>query len=97
MRTALASSLNVPAVRTADMVGVDQFVEHLRALGFADVTQEGDYYGGSVALGSADVTVWQIVNAYRTLATGGQWSPCESSRALMTRYIGASIMTRPPT
>ncbi len=75
MRTALASSLNVPAVRTADMVGVDQFVEHLRALGFADVTQEGDYYGGSVALGSADVTVWQIVNAYRTLATGGQWSP----------------------
>ncbi len=75
MRTALASSLNVPAVRTADMVGVDQFVEHLRTLGFDDVTQEGDYYGGSVALGSADVTLWQIVNAYRTLATGGEWSP----------------------
>ncbi len=75
MRTALASSLNVPAVRTADMVGVDQFVEHLRALGFEDVTQEGDYYGGAVALGSADVTLWQIVNAYRTLSTGGEWSP----------------------
>ena len=41
MRTALASSLNVPAVRTADMVGVDQFVEHLRALGFDDVIAGG--------------------------------------------------------
>ena len=42
MRTALASSLNVPAVRTADMVGVDQLVEHLRALGFEDVVEAGD-------------------------------------------------------
>jgi penicillin-binding protein 1C len=75
MRTALASSLNVPAVRTADMVGVDPFVEHLRALGFDGVTQEGDYYGGSVALGSADVTLWQMVDAYRTLANGGEWTP----------------------
>ncbi len=75
MRTALASSVNVPAVRTADMVGVDQFVEHLRALGFDSVSEEGDYYGGAVALGSADVTLWQIVNAYRTLANRGEWSP----------------------
>ncbi len=75
MRTALASSLNVPAVRTADMVGVDQFVEHLRALGFDAVSEEGDYYGGSIALGSADVTLWEIVNAYRTLANRGEWSP----------------------
>ena len=75
MRTALASSLNVPAVRTADMVGVDQFVEHLRALGFDGIVEAGDYYGGAIALGSADVTLWQIVNAYRTLANRGEWSP----------------------
>ena len=74
MRTALASSLNVPAVRTADLVGVDQFVEHLRALGFDGMSEEGDYYGGAIALGSADVTLWQIVNAYRTLANRGEWS-----------------------
>ena len=35
MRTALASSLNVPAVRTTDMVGVEVFAEHLRTLGFS--------------------------------------------------------------
>jgi len=80
MRTALASSLNVPAVRTADIVGVDQFVEHLRALGFDGVSEEGDYYGGAIALGSADVTLWQIVNAYRALANRGEWSPLRVQR-----------------
>ncbi len=74
MRTALASSLNVPAVRTADMVGVEVFAEHLRQLGFSGLVEEGDYYGAALALGSADVSLWQLVNAYRTLANGGQYS-----------------------
>lgn len=33
MRTALGSSLNIPAVRTADMIGVEAFASHLRRLG----------------------------------------------------------------
>ena len=74
MRTALASSLNVPAVRTADMVGVEVFAERLRQLGFSGLVEEGDYYGAALALGSGDVSLWQLVNAYRTLANGGQYS-----------------------
>jgi penicillin-binding protein 1C len=75
MRTALASSLNVPAVRTVDLVGVEQFAEHLRMLGFDSVSEAGDFYGSSIALGSAEVTLWQIAAAYRALANGGTWSP----------------------
>ncbi|HLX06004.1 MAG TPA: penicillin-binding protein 1C [Candidatus Binatus sp.] len=74
MRTALASSLNVPAVRTTDMVGVEVFADRLRRLGFSGLVEEGDYYGAALALGSADVTLWQLVNAYRTLANGGRYS-----------------------
>ncbi len=74
MRTALASSLNVPAVRTTDMVGVEGFADRLRRLGFSGLVEEGDYYGAALALGSADVTLWQLVNAYRTLANGGRYS-----------------------
>jgi len=70
-RTALASSLNVPAVRTIDLVGVDVFMENLRALGFRGLVEAGDFYGAALALGSADVTLWDLVNAYRTLANGG--------------------------
>ena len=75
LRTALSSSLNVPAVRTLTLLGTDPFVERLRALGFDYVTQEGDYYGYSLALGSAEISLWQLANAYRTLAQGGVASP----------------------
>ncbi|MCA1852156.1 MAG: transglycosylase domain-containing protein, partial [Beggiatoa sp.] len=71
LRTALAGSLNVPAVRALVLVGTERFVERLRALGFAHLRQEGDYYGYSLALGSAEVTLWELVNAYRSLANGG--------------------------
>ena len=75
LRTALSGSLNVPAVRTLTLVGPDVFVERLRALGFDYVTQDGDYYGYSLALGSAEVSLWQLTNAYRALANGGVLAP----------------------
>jgi penicillin-binding protein 1C len=34
--------------------------------------QPGTYYGPALALGSAEVSLWEIVNAYRTLANGGR-------------------------
>ncbi|MGE0680146.1 MAG: penicillin-binding protein 1C [Candidatus Binatia bacterium] len=72
VRTALASSLNVPAVRTLSLVGADAFVQQLHALGFRGLAEAGDFYGPSLALGSADVNLWELVNAYRTLANGGE-------------------------
>ncbi len=69
-RTALGSSLNVPAVRTLVMVTPRRFAQTLVALGLP-LTQSGDYYGFSLALGSADVTLLSLANAYRALANGG--------------------------
>lgn len=74
MRVALASSLNLPAVRTIDLVGVEAFTNHLRASGFEGLVEQGDYYGAALALGSADVRLWDLVNAYRTLANRGRYS-----------------------
>jgi penicillin-binding protein 1C len=74
-RTALSGSLNVPAVRTLMKVGPDAYVTRLRALGFDGITEDGDYYGYALALGSAEVRLWALVNAFRTLANGGVWSP----------------------
>jgi penicillin-binding protein 1C len=75
VRTALAGSLNIPAVRTLELVGADGFAATLRQLGFSGLDHSGDYYGPSLALGSADVTLWQLVGAYRALANGGRWAP----------------------
>ncbi len=70
VRTALSSSLNVPAVRTLMLVGPETFAKGLRQFGFG-IAEEGDYYGFSLALGSAEVSLYELVNAYRTLANGG--------------------------
>jgi penicillin-binding protein 1C len=74
LRTALASSLNIPAVRTLQLVGTESFVQRLKELGFNNFNESGDYYGPSLALGSADVSLLELVNAYRTLANEGVWS-----------------------
>ncbi len=70
-RTALASSLNVPAVKALLVAGLSPFVERLRNIGFSSITEEPEFYGYSIALGSADVELYELVNAYRCLARGG--------------------------
>lgn len=70
-RTALASSLNVPAVRTLLVAGLPDFVERLQSVGFRSLTKEPEFYGYSLALGSADVELYELVGAYRTIAQGG--------------------------
>ena len=70
-RTSLASSLNVPAVRTLQMTGLDRFYERLHEVGLDSLTESSDYYGYSLALGSAEVSLLELTNAYRTLASGG--------------------------
>jgi penicillin-binding protein 1C len=74
VRTALASSLNVPAVRALMLVGVERFRDRLHALGYHGIAQPGEFYGYSLALGSAEVSLWEQVTAYRALARGGRAS-----------------------
>jgi penicillin-binding protein 1C len=96
VRTALGASLNVPAVRALVMVSPDAFHHQLNALGLA-LKETGDYYGYSLALGSAEVSLLQLTNAYRTLANGGRFSPTRSAIALAaTADPLASVRATPP-
>ncbi len=78
VRTALGSSLNIPAVRTLVMVTPERFFRRLQQLGFT-LRESGDYYGYSLALGSADVSLLALTNAYRTLANQGRFAALRSS------------------
>ena len=73
-RTALGASLNVPAVRVGAMLGPDALAQRLNDFGLA-LPEPGGYYGSALALGSADVSLLALTNAYRTLANGGQFTP----------------------
>ena len=56
------------------MLGMHALVERFNALGLA-LQQPAGYYGNSLVLGSADVTLLALTNAYRALANGGDYSP----------------------
>ncbi|XZG70643.1 penicillin-binding protein 1C [Chitinibacteraceae bacterium HSL-7] len=84
VRSALGSSLNIPAVRAITMVGADALRDRLALLGFSTLNEDGDYYGYSLALGAADIRLYDLAHAYRTLARGGQdsrtrWTLAEQS------------------
>lgn len=75
VRTALADSLNVPAVHVLTKVGVAPFLDRLRALGFGDLRETPDYYGLGLTLGAGEVTLWDLTHAYVTLARNGNAIP----------------------
>lgn len=71
VRVALANSLNVPAVRVLEKTGVSVFLDRLHQLGFAHLTRSPDYYGLGLALGSGEVSLWELTRAYTQLARQG--------------------------
>ncbi len=64
---ALASSLNIPAIKVAQMVGVDEFVAALKRIGIHDL-KPGYIYGPSIALGTVDLSLYELTLAYSKLA-----------------------------
>ena len=70
LRVALASSLNVPAVRTLDAVGVDALLDVARRFGLSTLN-ETERYGLALTLGGGEVRLVDLTNAYAALAAGG--------------------------
>lgn len=75
VRVALANSLNIPAVRVLEKIGVPTFLDRLHQLGFAHLTHSPDYYGLGLTLGSGEVSLWELAHAYLILANQGQVTP----------------------
>ncbi len=94
VRTALGSSLNVPAVRALVMVSPDAFAKQLKTLGLP-IKEAGDFYGYSLALGSAEVSLLNLTNAYRSLANGGRVSSTYLTAATAIKYTTTSKPSTP--
>ena len=71
VRIALADSLNVPAVRVLERVGVPQFLHRLHELGFTRLDQSAAYYGLGLTLGGGEVSLYELARAYLAAARGG--------------------------
>ena len=75
VRQALGNSLNIPAVRTIQFVGVDEFLACLHEVGIQSLQQHPDYYGDGLALGNGEITLLELVQAYTVLARQGVYHP----------------------
>ena len=89
LREALGNSLNVPAVWTAEQVGVPVLLDRLRGLGFASLRQSPDFYGPGLALGDGEVSLLELVQAYAVLARSGWTRPLRVVRRV-ARSDGAA-------
>jgi penicillin-binding protein 1C len=75
LRNSLGSSLNIPAVKSLAIVGVDDFLSLAHKMGFPTLepTKENmQRFGLSATLGGAEVHLIDTVTAYSVFANGGR-------------------------
>lgn len=75
MEQALEQSLNIPAVKLADRIGVSFFNESLAKAGFSWIGKHRHELGLSVALGGCGVQLMQLTALYASFANGGIYRP----------------------
>lgn len=74
IRNALAQSLNIPAVKALYLAGVKDSILTAQKMGITSLDPNGNY-GLSLVLGSGEVSLLQITNAYATFGNEGTYNP----------------------
>lgn len=70
-RSAIAMSLNIPSVKIMQAYGIDKSITAAKNLGISTLSSANNY-GLSLALGSAEVPLSEMTNAYAAFANQGQ-------------------------
>jgi len=78
MRSALAQSRNIPAVKTLYLAGLEQTLDTARAFGITNLSNNLSNYGLSLALGTAEVSPLELTAAYGAFANNGEMNPTVS-------------------
>jgi membrane peptidoglycan carboxypeptidase len=72
MRYALANSVNVTAVKTLDLVGIQNMVDTANSLGL-NFKYDSRKHGLAITLGGGEVRLLDLANTYASLAAGGKY------------------------
>ena len=71
VRQALARSLNIPSIKIMQDYGLEKSIEAAKNLGITSLDKDPSEYGLSIAIGSAEVPLQQMTNAFAAFADGG--------------------------
>jgi penicillin-binding protein 1C len=95
VRTALACSYNVPAVRVLETMGADVLLHRLRLAGFASLSRDAAHYGLGLTLGNGEVTLLELTQGYAALARGGRFLAARTIDGDPSPSISAARATGP--
>ncbi|MEK7130862.1 MAG: PBP1A family penicillin-binding protein [Patescibacteria group bacterium] len=70
LRNALAQSVNIPAVKTLYLAGINDSLDLLKGMGITSLT-EPDRYGLTLVLGGGEVSLLELTGAYSVFANNG--------------------------
>ncbi|MBI4961781.1 MAG: penicillin-binding protein 1C [Desulfomonile tiedjei] len=99
VRSALGNSLNVSTVKVARWVGLEDFYRLLdRVEVVTPNSAPPEHYGLGLAVGNVEVSLYRLVQAYLTLANGGEFrplrvapGPAESTSRVLSREVSYVI------
>lgn len=85
LRNALAESLNIPAAKVMQKLGVSKAIDKAREMGLTTIDPKHDY-GLPLSLGSAEVREVDMVNAYAAFADQGRQHDMTTITSIQNKY-----------
>lgn len=98
---ALENSLNIPAVKMLNKVGVPVMISHLEDANFETIRRDEKKLGLSLILGGCGVRLEEMTNLYSALANGGKYYSIRwikaDSQSKKTKDTSVQILSAPAT
>lgn len=85
VRYALANSLNIPAVNVASTIGPNRVAATARKLGVTSLSHDASS-NLSIALGTEEISLLELTNAYAAFADEGQYQPVQFITRITDKY-----------
>ncbi|MDD5213548.1 MAG: transglycosylase domain-containing protein [Candidatus Gracilibacteria bacterium] len=68
---ALSQSINIPAVKLTQEIGVENLLEFLKKVGITSLNESAEHYGLALTLGVGEVSLYELTRAYSIFANNG--------------------------
>lgn len=94
VRKALALSLNIPAVQVMNMLGVSESLAIAKKFGITTLNRSASDYGLSLVLGSGEVPLLEMTNAYAVFADQGKYHTPYAIIDIKDKY-GSDVTEKP--
>lgn len=96
LRSALANSLNVSAIKLLNALGIEPMLDTAQRLGITSLRQSANAYGLSLGIGGYEVPLLELTHAYATLANGGSYMPLAGVTEIRDGAGRVVYTARPP-